>query len=102
MKLEIHSAEEIVGKFRKESRHITDETPFNTLYSRFLFESFGFPLVEILPTVQYCSGFILLPLNFKHPQLFIEKEMFYEDYCSIQTYNESNMAALNSLDRSFW
>ena len=45
MKLEIHSADEIVDKFRKESKQITDETPFNALYSRFLFESFGFPLV---------------------------------------------------------
>jgi hypothetical protein len=68
-----------------------------------LFDSFGFPLQDILPTVQYCSIFVVLPVSFELPVLVQEGEpMSFEEYCGLQTCNANNRSALQKLDRTFW
>ena len=64
LRIGLYSCEQVALSFRKESQLILAKTPFNELFSRFLVDSFGFPLKDILPTVQYCSGFTLLPTTF--------------------------------------
>ena len=104
LKLQLHSTDQVSTKFKKESHFILSKTPFNNLFSRFLFESFGFPLEEILPTVQYCSSFTVLPVRFQLPVLLRDDDepLPFEEYCGIQTYNECHKGALECLDRTFW
>ena len=71
-------------------------------FSQFLMDSFDFPLEDILPTVQYCSIFVVLPLSMEFPALSEGKEMGFEEYCGIQTYNQMNKFTLNHLNRNFW
>ncbi len=75
LRLEIHSAEEVADKFRYHSNLILSATPFNVFYSNFLIDSFGFPLKDILPAVQYCSIFVILPLSSDMPQVDREGEL---------------------------
>lgn len=63
LRMEIHTAEEVAASFRAHSQLVLSPTPFNEYFSGFLNDSFGFPLADILPTVQYCSIFVVLPLN---------------------------------------
>jgi hypothetical protein len=63
LRLEIHTPEEVADKFRFHSHMILSSTPFNVFFSNFLNDSFGFPLEDILPAVQYCSIFVVLPLS---------------------------------------
>lgn len=72
LKMNVYTAEDVVSRFRRESQCVLAHTPFNELFSRFLTDSFGFPLADILPTVQYCSGFMVLPARFEMPQLLRE------------------------------
>jgi len=61
--------EEIVNQFPNGSLFINPQYPFNDLFSDFLRASFGFDLPELLPTIQYMSGFLALPFNYTVPQV---------------------------------
>ena len=61
--------EEIVTEFPKCSSFLNAQYPFNDLYENFLHASFGFDLLELLPTIQYVSGFLALPFNYALPQI---------------------------------
>ena len=65
-------------------------------------DSFDFPLRDILPAVQYCSIFVILPLNVEFPKLVEEREIGFEEYCGIQTHNSMNKATLFELNRTWW
>jgi hypothetical protein len=40
---------------------------FNDIFADFLEYSFGFNLIDLLPTIQYLCTFFILPLNFDLP-----------------------------------
>jgi hypothetical protein len=64
LRLNLHTTEEVATTLRYHSQLVLEQSPFNIFYSGFLFDSFGFPLQDILPTVQYCSIFVVLPVSF--------------------------------------
>lgn len=62
------TAKEIVREFPGSSLYLLDEENlFNDLFSHFLQYTFGFPLVDILPVVQYCATYFILPPNADKP-----------------------------------
>ncbi len=102
VRLELHEPKTIAGNFRSNSKFILDGSPFNRYFSKFLEDSFNFPLKDILPAVQYCSIFVILPVDFEFPQLMEDREMSFEEYCGVQTYNQMNRSTLYQLDRHWW
>ena len=67
IKLRIFKEDEIVQIFPKSSQYLLKPTQFNSFYWKFLKQSFGFSLQDLLPTVQYCATFLFLPLDFNLP-----------------------------------
>lgn len=103
LKMQVHTPEEVASRFRQSSQLILAPTPLNRFFSTFLQDSFGFPLSDILPTVQYASIFVVLPLGQDMPQVDREGElMSFEEYCGIQTFNPHQKATLGRLNRSPW
>ena len=45
-----------------------DHNGYNTLFNDFLNKSFGYALVDLLPTIQYCATFFKLKMNYDLPQ----------------------------------
>jgi hypothetical protein len=103
IRLQVHTPEEVAARFRSTSSLILAPTPVNRFFSTFLQDSFGFPLAEILPAVQYASVFVVLPLGEDMPQVEREGElMSFEEYCGIQTFNPHQKATLARLNRQPW
>lgn len=46
---------------------LDDENLFNDLFMNFLQTSFNIMLIDLLPTVQYCATYFILPLNYDDP-----------------------------------
>jgi hypothetical protein len=67
VKLGLYSFEEILTTFPTSSQYLFKENDLNNFYCDFLLSSFQFSLPDLLPTVQYCSTFLLLPLSFDLP-----------------------------------
>jgi hypothetical protein len=68
LRLEIFNNDEIVTDFPGTSLFLLDEeNPFNLLFRSFLSLSFGFSLLEILPSVQYCATFFNLEFTYENP-----------------------------------
>lgn len=62
------SAQQIYEEFPKSSLYLIDQQyAFNDLFGDFLLYSFGFQLVDLLPSIQFASTFFKLPLNFDLP-----------------------------------
>lgn len=62
------SVQEIVEQFPHSSQYLLNPNyAFNELFGDFLMFSFGFELIELLPSIQYVSRFFSLPLNFDLP-----------------------------------
>lgn len=60
--------QQIYEEFSKSSLYLIDQQiAFNDLFGDFLLYSFGFQLVDLLPSIQYASTFLKLPLNFDLP-----------------------------------
>jgi hypothetical protein len=58
----------ITTEFPNSSLYLKDdESYFNDLYRNFCEFSFGFMLLDLLPTVQYCATYFILPINFEAP-----------------------------------
>lgn len=55
----------------------------------------------MLPTIQYCSAFVILPLDFTQPKVGGE-QINFEEYCCLQTVNGNNLAAFKNIDRNWW
>ena len=91
VKLRLYTEEEIVEIFPRSSHYLLKSSDFNNFYSQFLKHSFGFVLQDLLPTVQYCSTFFLLPLSFELPpaveNIGEEDDLDYSEFCSYQTCN---------------
>jgi hypothetical protein len=103
LRLEVHTPEEVASRFRGSSQLILASTPFNLFFSTFLQDSFGFPLADILPAVQYASVFVVLPRGQDMPQVDREGElMSFEEYCGLQTFNPHQKATLAKLNRNPW
>jgi|JI6StandDraft_1071083.scaffolds.fasta_scaffold23828_2 hypothetical protein len=55
----------ITNEFPSTSRYLLDEdNDFNDLYRNFVEFSFAFMLFDLLPTVQYCASFFVLPMSY--------------------------------------
>lgn len=62
------TVEQIYEEFPSSSLYLLDqEYAFNDLFGDFLLYSFGFQLIDLLPSIQYASTFFKLPLNFDLP-----------------------------------
>ena len=62
------TSQQIYEEFPKSSLYLIDQQyAFNDLFGDFLVYSFGFQLVDLLPSIQYASTFFKLPLNFDLP-----------------------------------
>ena len=62
------SVQQIVDDFPKSSLYLLDnEYAFNDLFENFLLFSFGFQLIDLLPSIQYASTYFRLNLNFDLP-----------------------------------
>ena len=62
------SIQQIVEEFPKSSLYLLDnEYAFNDLFEDFLLYSFGFQLIDLLPSIQYVSSYFKIPLNFDLP-----------------------------------
>jgi hypothetical protein len=67
IKLGVYSEGEILHKFPSTSKYLMEDTELNEFFCGFVRQSFGFSLQDLLPTVQYCSTFLELPLCFNLP-----------------------------------
>ena len=62
------SLQQIVEQFPYSSQYLLNpKYSFNDLFGEFLLFSFGFQLIDLLPSIQYASRFFQLPLNFDLP-----------------------------------
>ena len=62
------SIQQIVEEFPKSSLYLLDnESAYNDLFEDFLLYSFGFQLIDLLPSIQYASSYFKLPLIFDLP-----------------------------------
>jgi hypothetical protein len=94
---------EHAASLRRHSSFILDRTPFNCFFNDFLLYTFSFTLGDILPAVQYCSIFVILPISLDMPVLLREGEpMSFEEYCGLQTCNGNIRPALQKLARGLW
>ncbi len=60
---------EIASEFPWSSQYmIKSDSVFNDLYYSFMEFSFGLTPIEILPSVQYCASYFILPFDFKYPE----------------------------------
>lgn len=63
------SAQQIFEEFPRNSSYLLDKTSaFNDLFGNFLTYSFGFELTDLLPSIQYISTYIKLPLILDLPK----------------------------------
>lgn len=72
----------------------------------FLQASFNIMLIDLLPTVQYCATFFILPFNYDDPITDSnnddENSMEFEDFCSYQTYNPNMKMAISKRFRGIY
>ena len=67
-KMKLFHSKEIVKEFPGSSLYLLDEENiFNDLFGHFLHFTFNIPLIDILPVVQYCATYFLLPPNVDKP-----------------------------------
>jgi hypothetical protein len=60
--------QEIFEEFGESSHYLFESrNSYNDLFSDFLLYSFGFQLLDLLPSIQYASTYFALPLNFDLP-----------------------------------
>lgn len=75
----IYSAKDIAINFPGSSLYLFEEINFlNEVFNEFLFFTFGFVLQDLLPTIQYCAGYFLLPPNAEMPS-FTKKNSYICD-----------------------
>lgn len=67
LKLHVFAQEDVVNTFPKTSKYMLNQTDLNNFYCSFLERSFGFALIDLLPTVQYCATFCFLPIDMSLP-----------------------------------
>lgn len=108
MRLNLYSKEEVIRNFPYSSNFLMLKTPFNEFFTNFLRESFGWnDILRLLPMIQYCATFVILPLKFDLPTAIPEgtldneeESINYENFCSYQTKNENTLPSLNKRNRS--
>jgi hypothetical protein len=86
---------------------LDDENPFNDLFMNFLQTSFSIMLIDLLPTVQYCATYFILPFNYDDPitgnnNNEEESSIEFEDFCSYQTYNPNMKVAISKRFRGIY
>jgi hypothetical protein len=79
-------------KFPHSSLYLLDEkNMFTDFFDNFLKFTFGFEILDLLPTIQYCASYFSLPPNVEMPAAKANPEAYenmeLEEYCSIQTYD---------------
>ena len=104
LRVQLFRVEEVLESFPRSSKYLFDPKNWlNDMFSEFLQYSFGFSLADLLPTIQYCSTYFILPLSFELPARVrnCEQEVVYEEFCSYQTVNKANILCLLKRNRSF-
>lgn len=101
MRLQLHNREQINKYFPHRSAYLLSPHPINHFFNKFLLDSFGVGLNDLLPTIQYCSTFLTGGVCLGEVPS-VEKCTF-SSYCSYQTYNEYGLFLLQKRDRGlFW
>ena len=92
---------QISQEFPDSSLYLLDsELPLNAIYSKFLEFTFGLLLFDLLPTIQFCATFFILPVNFDIPNIELEAPgMNAEEYVTYQTYNPYTMSTIKQKRR---
>ena len=92
---------EIANEFPRSSQYmIKPDSTFNDFYYSFMEFSFGLTPIEILPSVQYCATFFILPFDFKYPEQTDQYQiMNLEDFESYQMYNPNYLQTLKKRQR---
>lgn len=92
---------QISQDFPDSSLYLLDsEMHLNPIYSKFLEYTFGLLLFDLLPTIQYCATFFVLPINFDIPNIELETPgMNAEEYVTYQTYNPYTMNTIKQKRR---
>lgn len=100
------SNNQMFEQFPRNSSYLLDKTnQFNDLFDKFLLYSFGFELSDLLPSVQYVSTFIKLPINLDLPKavkMTKEKvlEGHFEEFLAYQTHNVNNIQYIRKRPRN--
>jgi len=100
------TTQQIHDEFPHSSLHlINQEYAFNHLFGDFLIYSFGFELIDLLPSIQYGSTFFKLPLNFDLPTAAkINKENVleghFEEFLAYQTHHPLNVDYIRKRPRN--
>lgn len=98
----IFNKKEIVEEFQNSSKFLFNFTQFNHLFSEFLENYFGFTLYELLPTIQYLSGFFAMEFLYELPaaeHILEENNLFegyYEEFLSYHVRNQKNLEFIKS------
>lgn len=53
--------------FPFSSQYILNPNPLNLYFNNFLLETFNLFLQDLLPTIQYCSTFVGIPVSLELP-----------------------------------
>ncbi|MBS1889966.1 MAG: hypothetical protein JST59_01625 [Actinobacteria bacterium] len=104
LRTQLFRVEDVLESFPRTSKYIFDEENWlNDLFNEFVSSEFGFLLADLLPSIQYCSTYFLLPLSFELPTRMrnCDGEVVYEEFCSYQTVNKSNILCLLKRNRSY-
>lgn len=67
MRLNLYTKDKVISVFPNSSQFLLEKSLFNEFYSKFLKDSFDQELNELLPMIQYCATFVILPLKFDLP-----------------------------------
>jgi hypothetical protein len=69
---------QVASDFPYSSLYLLSDTSYNDLFSNFLETTFNLPLIDLLPTIQYCATYFILPLSFEKPNTDEEESMQLE------------------------
>jgi len=83
------TSNQIFEQFPRNSFYLLDKTSeFNDLFGNFLLYSFGFELNDLLPSIQYTSTYVRLPISLDLPKAVkMTKENVLEVFFFFESFN---------------
>lgn len=66
--MKIFTKQDIIMEMPYTSAYLLDDSSlFNDLFGGFIESTVGFPLIDLLPIIQYCATYFILPISYDKP-----------------------------------
>lgn len=72
LRMNLATKDKVVNVYPHSSQFLFEKSVFHEFFSKFLKDSFGQELIDLLPMIQYCATFVILPLRFALPEVIPE------------------------------